>query len=62
MLEDAARVDGLGRFGTFFRVALPLDRPALAAVAIISFLQSWNLHLEPVAYLSDRSLFTLPRR
>ncbi|MFJ7078490.1 carbohydrate ABC transporter permease [Streptomyces sp. NPDC098781] len=60
-LEDAARMDGLGRFGTFFHVALPLARPALSAVAIITFLHSWNLFLEPVVYLSDRDLFTLPQ-
>ncbi|WP_433472374.1 carbohydrate ABC transporter permease [Spirillospora sp. CA-142024] len=60
-LEDAARVDGLGRFGTFYRVALPLARPALGAVAIFTFLHSWNLYLEPVVFLSSKDMFTLPQ-
>ncbi|GAA5064032.1 multiple sugar transport system permease protein [Thermocatellispora tengchongensis] len=60
-LEEAARVDGLGRFGTFYRVALPLARPALGAVAIFTFLHSWNLYLEPIVYLSSPELFTLPQ-
>ncbi|MER6950970.1 carbohydrate ABC transporter permease [Nonomuraea sp. NPDC000554] len=60
-LEEAARVDGLGRFGTFARVALPLARPALGAVAIFTFLHSWNLYLEPIVYLSTPERFTLPQ-
>jgi multiple sugar transport system permease protein len=60
-LEDAARIDGLGRFGTFRRIALPLARPALGAVAIFTFLHSWNLYLEPVVYLSTPEKFTLPQ-
>ncbi|WP_326640279.1 carbohydrate ABC transporter permease [Streptosporangium sp. NBC_01755] len=60
-LEEAARVDGLGRFGTFYRVALPLARPALGAVAIFTFLHSWNLCLEPIVYLSSPERFTLPQ-
>jgi multiple sugar transport system permease protein len=60
-LEDAARIDGLGRFGTFRRIALPLARPALGAVAIFTFLHSWNLYLEPVIYLSTPEKFTLPQ-
>lgn len=60
-LEDAARIDGLGRFGTFRRIALPLSRPALGAVAIFTFLHSWNLYLEPIVYLSTPEKFTLPQ-
>src|SRR5689334_23616610 len=60
-LEEAARVDGLGHPGTFWRVALPLARPALAAVAIFTFLHSWNLFLEPVVFLSTPEKFTLPQ-
>lgn len=60
-LEEAARVDGLGHPGTFWRVALPLARPALAAVAIFTFLHSWNLYLEPVVFLSTPEKFTLPQ-
>lgn len=60
-LEEAARIDGLGWFRTWLSVAMPLARPALAAVAIFTFLQSWNLYLEPVVFLSDKELFTLPQ-
>ncbi|HEV7719440.1 MAG TPA: carbohydrate ABC transporter permease [Arsenicitalea sp.] len=60
-LEEAARVDGLGRFKIFWKIALPLATPALAAVAIFTFLQSWNLYLEPIVYLSSPDKFTLPQ-
>jgi multiple sugar transport system permease protein len=59
-LEEAGRMDGLGWFGLYARVALPLARPALAAVAIFTFLNSWNSYLEPLVYLTDKSKFTLP--
>jgi multiple sugar transport system permease protein len=60
-LEEAGRMDGLGRWGIFWRIALPLARPALAAVAIFTFLKSWNLYLEPIVYLSSKDMFTLPQ-
>jgi len=60
-LEEAARVDGLGRFKIFRTIALPLARPALASVAIFTFLHSWNLYLEPIVFLSTPSKFTLPQ-
>ncbi|WP_265522652.1 carbohydrate ABC transporter permease [Oerskovia flava] len=60
-LEEAGRMDGLGRWGIFWRIAFPLARPAIAAVAIFTFLKSWNLYLEPIVYLSSRENFTLPQ-
>ncbi|MET0522408.1 MAG: carbohydrate ABC transporter permease [Jiangellaceae bacterium] len=60
-LEEAGRLDGLGRFAIFWRIALPLSRPALGAVAIFTFLHSWNLYLEPIVFLSTPSKFTLPQ-
>ncbi|WP_314178502.1 carbohydrate ABC transporter permease [Streptomyces winkii] len=60
-LEEAARMDGLGRFAVYYRIALPLARPALAAVGIFTFLHSWNLYLEPIVYLSTPEMFTLPQ-
>ncbi|AQZ51440.1 carbohydrate ABC transporter permease [Martelella mediterranea] len=59
-LEEAGRMDGLTRFGVYFKVALPLSKPALAAVGIITFLFSWNLFLEPLVFVNDIELFTLP--
>ena len=59
-IEDAAMIDGLGRWGIFWRIALPIARPALGALAIISFLFSWNLFLEPLVFVNDLEMFTLP--
>lgn len=59
-LEEAGRMDGLSRFGIFWRIAIPMARPALAAVGIITFLFSWNLFLEPLVFINDIKLFTLP--
>lgn len=60
-LEDAARMDGLGRVRIWWQIALPLSRPALSAVAILTFLGSWNMYLEPTVYLTTPTLFTLPQ-
>jgi multiple sugar transport system permease protein len=60
-LEEAGRVDGLGRFGLFWRVCLPLARPAIGAVAIFTFLHSWNLYLEPIVFVSSKEKFTIPQ-
>ncbi|HQZ13245.1 MAG TPA: carbohydrate ABC transporter permease [Devosia sp.] len=60
-LEEAARVDGLGRLKIFWTIALPLARPALAAVAIFTFLHSWNLYLEPIVFLTSPEKYTLPQ-
>lgn len=59
-LEEAGKLDGLSRLGVWWRIALPMSRPALAAVAIITFLFSWNLFLEPLIFLSSLEMFTLP--
>ncbi|WP_326794265.1 carbohydrate ABC transporter permease [Streptomyces sp. NBC_01808] len=60
-LEEAGRLDGLGRPAIWWRIFLPLARPALSAVAILTFLTSWNLYLEPTVYLTSPELFTLPQ-
>lgn len=60
-LEEAARLDGLGRPAIWWRIAMPLAQSALAAVAIFTFLHVWNLYLEPTVYLSSPELFTLPQ-
>lgn len=59
-VEEAATVDGLSRPGIFWRIAMPVARPAVAALAVISFLGSWNSFLEPLVYINDLHLFTLP--
>lgn len=59
-LEEAAALDGLSRFGTFWRIVLPLAKPALAAQAVFVFMGSWNNFLLPVVILFDPEMFTLP--
>jgi multiple sugar transport system permease protein len=59
-IEEAAMLDGAGRLGIFWRIVLPLARPALGGLAILVFLASWNNFLEPLVYLDDINLFTLP--
>ena len=59
-LEDAAAMDGCGRFGFFWRVLLPLCRPALMTVTILSVITSWNNFILPLLVLTDPSGWTLP--
>jgi lactose/L-arabinose transport system permease protein len=59
-LLEAARIDGAGEFRIFFRVAVPLVLPAMAALAIILFLASWNDYLWPLLVLSEREMQTAP--
>ncbi len=59
-LEEAAYIDGANRFQTFWYIALPLAKPALATLSIITFLGSWNDFLWPLLILKDRLLLTLP--
>ncbi len=58
---DAARVDGSSELGILCRVVLPMSRPALAAVAIFSFLGSWDLYIWPVVVVTSANLRTLPQ-
>src|SRR5262249_11208844 len=59
-LEDAAVIDGAGRFTFFWRILLPLSRPALAAVAILAFIGSWNAYFLPLLVINDNAQFTIP--
>jgi len=56
-LLDAARVDGAGEFRTFVSVALPLLRPIVVTVLLLSVVASWNNYFLPLAMLSDSNLF-----
>jgi|WetSurMetagenome_2_1015567.scaffolds.fasta_scaffold08210_2 ABC-type glycerol-3-phosphate transport system permease component len=58
-LEDAAKIDGCGFFGIYWRIMLPLAGPAMATVAIFSFMASWNEFVQPLVYLSDERLYPL---
>jgi ABC-type glycerol-3-phosphate transport system permease component len=58
-LEDAARLDGAGFFRIWWTVAMPLAKPALATVAILSILHHWNDFLGPLIYLHTQDNWTL---
>jgi ABC-type glycerol-3-phosphate transport system permease component len=59
-LYDAARIDGAGDLWIYWRVVLPIIRPGLAALAVWSFMMSWNSFLMPLIILNDSEKFTLP--
>jgi multiple sugar transport system permease protein len=59
-LEEAAFIDGAGRFRTFWQIILPLSRPALVTLAMLSFLTNWNDFLWPVYVLFSPESQTLP--
>jgi multiple sugar transport system permease protein len=59
-LEDAARLDGCSTFQIYWRVMLPQVKPALAAVGILTFLESWNDLFGPLIFINSAELQTLP--
>lgn len=59
-LDDAAKIDGCGFFGIFWRVILPLTKPALATTAIFTFIWTWNDFLTPLIYLTSPENYTVP--
>jgi multiple sugar transport system permease protein len=58
-LSEAARIDGCSEISIFFRIMLPLARPALAVVALFSFMHAWNDFLGPLNYIQDPKQYTL---
>lgn len=58
-LEEAALLDGCGRFGVFWRVILPLAKPALATLAIFTLLGSWNDLIWPLIAINNEDLYTI---
>ena len=59
-LDEAATIDGAGHLRVFARIILPLVGPALATLAVFSFMSSWNAFLWPLIILRDETLQTLP--
>lgn len=59
-LEEAAFVDGAGRWRVFFTIVLPLSRPVLAAVSIFVFIGAWNNFVWPFIVATDPDVMTLP--
>ena len=58
-LDDAARIDGCTSFGIFWRLILPLSKPALMAVTVFVFNNTWNDFLSPLIYLSSKQNLTI---
>lgn len=59
-LLDAARLDGCSEFAIYYRIVLPIIKPALGALTIYTFLSSWNGYLWPLIVLRDEAKYTLP--
>lgn len=59
-LDEAAAIDGCTTVGYFWRILLPLMRPALAAVAVLTMVASWNNFFLPLLVLNSETLYTLP--
>ncbi|AEE16869.1 carbohydrate ABC transporter permease [Treponema brennaborense] len=59
-LLEAARMDGYGEFKTFTRIVAPLVKPGIAALAIFTFIQSWNDYFSQLIFLNSRNNMTLP--
>lgn len=59
-LFEAARLEGVGPLGMWRRLAMPLVRPVTVAVALLAFIASWSNFLDPLIYLFDADLYTLP--
>ena len=58
-LDDAARIDGCSSFGIYWRIILPLAKPALMAVTVFTFNNTWNEFLAPLIYLSSKQNLTI---
>jgi ABC-type glycerol-3-phosphate transport system permease component len=58
-LEEAARIDGLNALQTWWYVIVPLVKPTLAAIAIMTFMAAWNDFMGPLVYLRDQDRFPL---
>ncbi len=58
-LDEAARIDGCGTWGVFYRVLLPLLRPPMMLIVVFTFLWTWNDYLKPLIYLTDYNRLTI---
>ncbi|MET8869345.1 carbohydrate ABC transporter permease [Nonomuraea sp. NPDC004580] len=58
-LCEAARIDGLSEYGIYRRIMLPLSKPALASLALLTFVNTWNDYMGPFIYLTSNELWTV---
>ena len=61
-IEESALVDGAGPFTLFWKIILPLSRPALAVTALFSFMTAWNEYILAATFMSDERAYTYPVR
>ncbi|AGK98482.1 carbohydrate ABC transporter permease [Clostridium pasteurianum] len=59
-IEEAARIDGCGFFGTYLRIILPMSKSALTILGLFAFMSSWNSFLWPLIVLNKESNYTVP--
>ena len=59
-LIEAARMDGCREFGIYFRIVLPLLKPALGTLGLITFIASWNNFIGPLVVMRSPEMYTLP--
>jgi multiple sugar transport system permease protein len=59
-LIEAARLDGCGEFGIYWRIVLPLMKPALGTLGLVSFIASWNNFIGPLVVMRNADNYTLP--
>ncbi|MDZ7672490.1 MAG: carbohydrate ABC transporter permease [Halanaerobiales bacterium] len=57
---DAARIDGAGEFEIYYKIAMPLSKPGLATLSILTFLATWNNFMGPLLILQDKTKYTIP--
>ena len=58
-IVESARIDGANTIQTFFRIMLPMSKPAVATVGVLSFISSWNDYIWPLMVLTDSSKFSM---
>ena len=59
-LDEAAKIDGASNFRILWQVIAPLCGPAVATITIFAFLQHYNAFMEPLIYISESDMYTLP--
>ncbi len=58
-LDEAAELDGCGKFGIYWRILMPLCKPIMATIMIFAFMSTWNNFMMPLIYLSNPTLYTV---
>lgn len=59
-LREAGKIDGASEFYIWARIMMPLAKPVIGAITVLTFMWNWNNYLEPLVYLSDWRTYTIP--